>query len=161
MKELYLSIKEYILDKLPVVLHVDLWNEQIMNIEEEVPFLRPAVFIEFGIVEWTRVNKTQKSGNVPLRLHLVTDCYDFQADGADALQSLDLLNELEGFMDGSALPGCTPMLNTNTQIDNNHGNLIENITSYSFDYTKCIPSKKNLVPVTPNLQVEGEIKKPL
>lgn len=159
MKNLYTNIKAFINQYLPDIQHVNIWNEQIANLQDEVQFLRPAIFIEFGTVEWTKVNQRSKTGIVPIILHVVTDCYDVDADDQDMMDSLELLNEVEEIFDGSAIEGCTPFTGTTSQTDHNHGNLIENVLSYSTEYIKCIRSNRTYVQATPELQVEGTIKK--
>jgi len=161
MKDLYQNIKTFVQTNIPDIIHVNIWNEQITNIQDEVQFLRPALFIEFGIVEWNQVNKGKKTGTVPVILHLVTDCYDTDADDQDMMTSLELLDDVESIFDGSAVSGCTPFTSTTTQTDHNHGNLIENILSYSTQYTKCIRSNRRTVEAKPELNVQGQIKKPL
>ena len=161
MRTLYTNIKAFIKQQLPQVVHVNIWNNQLANLQDEPQFLRPAVFVEFGIVEWTKTNKSNKTGTIPVTLHIVNDCYDTDADDIDMMNSLELLNEVEEVFDGATLQACTPFINTSTQPDHDHGNLIENITTYTTEYTKCIRSNRKMTEVNAGLQVEGTIKKPL
>jgi hypothetical protein len=157
MKAFYTAIKLHIQTKLPQVLHIDLWNDQLMNLESENQFLRPAIFVELDPVQWA-TNKNSKKGTVNFILHLVTDCYDNRADDTYAIEALDKVDETEEQFDGHKMENCTPFENTSTTIDNNHGNLIENLLGYSCEYTKCITRGKKFVEVEPNLKVEGEFK---
>ncbi len=49
-------------DNIRVINTVELWNSQLENEEEEVPFNFPAVFIEFGEVVWTTNQKPPSIG---------------------------------------------------------------------------------------------------
>lgn len=40
-----------------VINTVELWNSQLENLAEEIPFNFPAVFIEFGEIPWTSTNQ--------------------------------------------------------------------------------------------------------
>ena len=159
MKELLLNIENLFKQHLNSIIHIDYWNEQLANIEDEAPFLRPALFVEFGIVQWYRQEKTKKTGTVPVVFHLVTDNYDIYADRNDTLDSLDLLGAAENLLDNNVIPGSTPFLHQGSETDHNHGNLIHHMLTYQFDYTKCIPDRRNLIDVNAGLNVEGKIKK--
>lgn len=158
MKKFYKCIKQHIKTKLTKVQHIDLWNEQTNHLEEDIPFLRPAIFVEIEPIQWLETGKNSKKGTVNFTLHLVTDCYDTKADDKYALDALDMLNEVEQQFDGHKMINCTPFENTLTTIDNNHGNLIENLLAYTCEYTKCITRGKKYVEVTPELKVEGNFK---
>lgn len=154
MKELYDQIKIYALE-LVGVNHVCLWNDQLNNLEEEVPFMRPAVFVEFGVIQWTEIGKRQKKGILPLTIHLVTDCYDTLADDNDALKALEFLSEASDHFDGKAFPNCTVLSPDTSAPDNNHGNLIHQQLSYTTEITSCIKDKRTYTEVTPGLKVTG------
>lgn len=158
MKAFYNNIKQHIKTKLPDVLHIDFWNDQLNNLDEENPFLTPAIFIELEPVQWTDTGKNSKKGTVSFTLHLVTDCYDTRADDQDAMKALDFMETIEQQFDGIKLNHCTPFINTLTTMDNNHGNLIENLLGYSCEYIKCISRGKKYVEAKPDLKVEGSFK---
>lgn len=159
MKQLLLNIENLFKQHLNDFIHVDYWNEQLANLEQENPFLRPAVFIEFGVVQWIRQGKVKKTGIVPVVFHLVTDNYDIYSDREDMTDSLDLLERSENLLDNVTVPGTTPFLHQGTETDHNHGNLIHHTLSYQFEYTKCIPDRRNMIPVNAGLIVDGKIKK--
>ena len=155
MKAIYLTLKQYTLQKMAVK-HVDLWNDQLSNLEEEIPFERPAVFIELGEVQWTNVNKNGKRGTLLITFHIVTDCYDVYAGDNYALDSLDLMDNAANYFDGLKIESCTPFIPSTTTIDNNHGGLIHNQVSYTTEVTKCIKYGKNYTEVTPELNITGD-----
>ncbi len=154
MKAIYLTLKQYTLQKMAVK-HVGLWNDQLSNIEDEISFERPAIFIELGEVQWTNVNKNGKRGTLPITLHLVTDCHDVYAGDSSALDSLDLMDNVADKFDGLKIELCTPFIPSATAVDNNHGNLIHNQVSYTTEVTKCIKYGKNYTEATPELNVTG------
>ena len=72
---LFNDTKRVIETKVPEVQHVDLYNENVEYVDEECPWERPAVFIEFGDIEWRSFTGTKLSqrGEGEVRLHIVTD----------------------------------------------------------------------------------------
>ena len=44
-------------DNVRVINTVELWNSQLDNLKEEIPFNFPAVFIEFAEIPWTTTNQ--------------------------------------------------------------------------------------------------------
>lgn len=56
-----------------VIKHVALWNQNVEFIEQEDGWERPAVFLEFGTIEWRAVKDGEYRGRGLLRLHVVTD----------------------------------------------------------------------------------------
>lgn len=155
MKTLYNQIKNYVQTNINQIAHTSLWNDQINNLEDEVPFMRPALFVELGAIQWNTASKRQKTGTITITLHLITDCYDTLADDNDALQALDLLDTLASAFDGVRFENCTPLVPNTTTTDSNHGNLIHLLLDYSTEITSCITDKKNYTAVEPDLQVTG------
>ena len=45
-------LRQVLQEEVPEVKHVDLWNHNVEFIEQETPWERPAVFVEFGEVVW-------------------------------------------------------------------------------------------------------------
>lgn len=156
MKAIYLAIKLYIQQKFPEISHIDLWNEQISNLDEENPFLCPAIFVELGVVDWYLVSKHSKTGSLPVTLHIVSECLDTRADDSDGLKALDILDQTSDKFDNLKIPGCTPFKPDATEVDNNHGNLIHNTLSYVCDVKKCISDGKSYIEVEPEVKVTGE-----
>lgn len=156
MKAFYTTLKAYISTNMPGILHVDLWNDQLNNLDDENPFERPAIFIELGEINWTDVNKNGKRGALPVTFHLVSDCYDTRADDPNAMDALDLLDLAADHFDNLKLANATPLVPASTTPDNNHGNLIDGKVSYTTEITRCIKGGKNYVETLPDLAVAGE-----
>ena len=73
------------------VKHVELWNHNVEYLEEEAPFDMPAVFVEFGPINWKPM-KDASVGGCELRLHIVGHQPDTSSEAmvllADAVAAL-------------------------------------------------------------------------
>lgn len=77
-KEIYETIKsrlaELTANDTSVQLHVGLWNEQLINIEEEMAMALPAVLVEFEPVQWAqRASSQSQTGRQRITLHILID----------------------------------------------------------------------------------------
>lgn len=120
-----------------LVKHIDLWNQNVAFIEEESPWPRPAVFIEFGEISWSPLGGARKllSGTCPVILHVVTDWKGGTADGdvtmAASVASMDLserigaevLKAFGNSFHNIRLVSSTP--------NHNHEDIIESIERYA------------------------------
>lgn len=141
-KLLYNTIKETLLSMLdeneqPVIKHVDLWNQQTVLPEEEQAFDTPAVFIEFGNIQWRPLQRGVREAEVQIGLHVVTDSRVGSWDDAihvfelldDINKKLHCLHTTEGVrtMDSLTL--------VQSQTDNEFDELMDNIETYSCHVT--------------------------
>lgn len=116
--------------------HFDLWNQQLDYLDEEQPFLTPAVFIEFLPINWRQQSQGVRDATIVINLHVVTRRIQPQANvdyytGADALAFLDLLTAVNLCLHGHKGPqfgGLTGMASTT---DNNADELMHSIEQYS------------------------------
>ena len=147
-KELYESLKERLLSRLKevngermvlmsdaeaelyadresVVKHVDLWNQNVVFVEQDEPWERPAVFVEFAPIEWKAVQSgVEWTTRSRVILHVVTDW-----KGADVFELPNLLHELlEDF--GGAVFGHLHLVESQT--NHNHEELVESIEIYEY-----------------------------
>ena len=67
-----------------LIKHIDLWNLNVEFIEEDEPWDRPAVFVEFGEIAWEPYKGPVKgiNGKGEILLHIVTDWKGSAADGS-------------------------------------------------------------------------------
>lgn len=72
------TIKDH--DDQPVIRHIDLWNRNIEFIDQDQPWQRPAVFVEFMPAQWQHLKPSPGTATrhimksqATLRLHVVTD----------------------------------------------------------------------------------------
>ena len=119
------------------VRHVDLWNEQVAFIEEEVPFDFPAVFVQFGQIDWRAVNVDSGlcwRGECTVSLHIVDRWPGSAAVGSDemdaALGVFDLAKRIHEKMEGMAGDGYDSLRLVASMINHNHEDIIENIEVY-------------------------------
>lgn len=127
-----------------IIRHVDLWNQNVEFIDEDDPWDRPAVFIEFGRIIWDPY-KGQANGMVgkgELLLHVVTDWKGSAAAGSPAreetLEDYHLLNAiLRKVRDirGRTFRNIIPL---RTEINHNHQEILENIDVYQVTYERVL-----------------------
>ena len=128
-KELYDAVKSKITADVPEVKHVDLWNHNVEFIEQEESWDRPAVFVEFGSIEWSPYVGGGHRGSGVVRLHIVTDWIDGGQDEAWSLGK-KLYAALEG-LSGESFGG---MILSETATNHNHEDILESIDTYSVKY---------------------------
>lgn len=123
--------------------HIDLWNENIVYIEQEEGWERPAVFVEFGAIQWKAFagDRVQR-GTFHVRLHIVTDWVGSAADGSDnqeeALEVFDLSEAIQAAlqdMDGGV---CSTLELVETHTNHNHEEIVESIEVYAGRCTRQI-----------------------
>lgn len=86
------ALQSLIIDNKAAILHIDLFNEQVLYSEEEQAFYTPAVFIEFGTIDWQKQLHGVRDAVVTVRLHIVTDCRAGRWE--DALNRLKLCDNI-------------------------------------------------------------------
>lgn len=107
--------------------HIDLWNNNVDFLEQEDPWPRPAVFIEFVPFKWHAIVPGVEYRAQPLiNLHVVTDWAEQKDIGEFRL--LDKIHEQlaglegEGFMEFDIDSSAT---------NHNHEDIVENIETYT------------------------------
>ena len=110
-----------------VIRHIDLWNHNVEFLEQEAPWPRPAVFIEFVPFKWHAVVPGVEYRAQPLiNLHVVTDWAEQNDIGEFRL--LDKIHKLlaglegENFMEFDIDSSAT---------NHNHEDIVENIETYT------------------------------
>lgn len=128
-EELYAALKEA-LQGIEEVKHVDMWNLNTQFLEEEIPWQRPAVFIELGDIEWNVLKDCFRGyGNV--KLHTVIDWSDSAPIEAWRLTN-KIWHALER-IDTDHTDGYVPWL---TQSNHSHDEVFENIDVFTVKYIK-------------------------
>lgn len=147
-QKLYEDISATIKEHMPIVAHVGLWNEDVTFVEQDAPWSRPAVFVEFGDIEWERVKATDFGkcvrGRGNIRLHVVTDWTDDSGYTAAFKIIEDMWEALEQIPDDSTQEETKPKsvssysvsYPTLTQTNHNHEGLLENIETFQVRYLK-------------------------
>lgn len=124
---------------------IDLWNENVYFIEQEEAFPMPAVFVEFGAIEWEILKGKRSSwrGKGMVKIHIVTPWVGSAQAGAteqDAnLEYWDLAqkihHELEGLHDDCTYHGMSLI---QTLTNHNHEDIVENIEVYKVVFERDI-----------------------
>lgn len=142
---LYKDIKEA-LEGMADIKYVDLWNENVDYIDEDSPWQRPAVFVEFDDISWRPVNGDDSydyylRGEGRVRLHIVTDWADGAQEQAMALSVMiwgRMMNvEAE---DGRIYSVGFPSA---SYTNHNHDEILETIDEYAVKYFVGLNAKDN------------------
>lgn len=131
-KELYQKLKER-LEELEAVKHVALWNHNVEFIEQEQPWERPAVFIEFLPQEWRCVVPGKEyHAAVTVRLHIV---YDW---GESEMNDFDLGTEIAQAVIGLEGGSFSPLEPVGSMTNHNHEQIVEDIDTYTCECAMMI-----------------------
>ena len=119
--EVFNAIRETLRVRLKSVKHVDLWNHHVEYVEDETPFEMPAVFVEFGPINWKPM-KDANVGGCELRLHIVGQQDETRCD------TLVLLSDAV-----SAIVLELPFVRCRVQslTDHNHDEIVEHIETFA------------------------------
>ena len=128
-KELYNAIKSKLASDVSEVKHIDLWNQNIEFIDQEDVWERPAVFVEFGKIEWSPFQGGCQRGKGIITIHLVTDWADGGHDAA-----FDLCHKVHTALDGLSGEDFNGMALLETYTNHNHEEILESIDSYAVRY---------------------------
>ena len=128
-KELFNAIKEKLASDVPEVQHVDLWNHNVEFVEQEEGWARPAVFVEFGKIEWSPFQGGSQRGKGLVTIHLVTDWADGGHDAACAR-----CRQVHAALDGLSGEDFNGMVLAETDTNHNHEEILESIDSYAVRY---------------------------
>ena len=127
-----------------IIRHIDLWNQNVVFIDEDEPWERPAVFIEFGPIIWDPYKGVTNGmvGKGELRLHVVTDWKGSAAAGSPAreetMEDFRLSNLIMGkvrYLRGDTFRNLVPL---RTEINHNHQEILENIDVYQVTYERVL-----------------------
>ena len=107
--------------------HIDLWNHNVEFLEQEAPWPRPAVFIEFVPLKWHAIMPGVEYRAQPLiNLHVVTDWAEQKNIGEFRL--LDKIHELLAGLEGESFMEFDI---DSSAINHNHEDIVENIETYT------------------------------
>ena len=128
-KELFNAIKAKLSEDVPEVKHIDLWNHNVEFIDQEDVWARPAVFVEFGKIEWSPFQGGCQRGKGIVTIHLVTDWADGGHDAA-----IDLCHKVHTALDARTGDDFNGMALVETLTNHNHEEILESIDSYAVRY---------------------------
>ncbi len=113
--------------------HIDLWNRNVEFIEQDTPWERPAVFIEFEPIHWNDiVPAVEYRAEARVRLHIVTDwttvCQDSGGIGID----LDMPDKIHDAIAGIEGKNFKDFQLAESHTNHDHEDIVESIEVYSF-----------------------------
>ena len=124
-----------------LIKYVDLWNHNVEFLDQEQPWERPAVFVEFSPIVWELVKPGEYRAKPVINLHVVTDW------AGDASSASELQEEALSVLDYSAIIhralcglegehfGRLDLIETHT--NHNHDELVESVEVY-----RCVIERK-------------------
>lgn len=122
--------------------HIDLWNQNVAFIEGEDPWAMPAVFIEFGEINWKAIKGAQTTwkGEGTMLLHIVTPWKGSAAEGSsemdDNLACWALADEIHHKIEGGCGSSYSNISLSQTLTNHNHEDIVENIEVYKVNFTR-------------------------
>lgn len=124
-------------NKIKLVKHIDLWNQNVEFAEVGEIFNTPAVFIEFSDIKYEtyRGTATRQYGDVNVSIHIVTrslsSTSNFSNSQDAALNFLELIDRIHNTLDGKSAPGIGALRRIMSVTNHNHGELLESIETYT------------------------------
>jgi len=136
--ELYATLAQ-VIGGIEDIKHVDLWNQNVEFIEKDIPWPRPAVFVEFESITWKTIKgdefyRRYLRGDGTLRLHIVTDWVDGGQEKALSL-SANIWEELfNGEWDLSENPSFEIAFPSQSVTNHNHDEILETVDVFAVRY---------------------------
>ena len=136
-KHLYTALVNT-LKGIPEIKHIDLWNQNVDFIEQESPWPRPAVFIEFAPTTWSPLAGPflRWRGSGQINLHIVTDWSGQAEPGTEEMESnligWALAEKIQKAMEGLRGKGFDSVTISSTVTNHNHEDIVDNVEVYSF-----------------------------
>lgn len=125
-----------------LIKHVDLWNHNVEFLDQEQPWERPAVFVEFTPIVWDPIKPGREYRSKPVvNLHIVTDWAGDASAGSelqdDALAVLDYSGIIHKALQGLEGEHFSRFDLAETHTNHNHDEIVESIEVY-----KCVAERK-------------------
>lgn len=144
-KQLYLAVVEQLktITGTHQINHFDIWNNNLMYIEESEAFLTPAVFIEFEPISWRHNLQGVREAEVRFNLHVITirnmPTSNELEYSTESLAFFDLLEAINKCLHGLKQVSDTGVIDALTSVssttDNDFDELRHDIESYSCHIT--------------------------
>lgn len=150
----------------------DLWNQNVEFMEEDEPFDRPAVFIEFDPINWQALGGKNQEAVATVRLHIVTDWHANTADNVaseyrtPALAYLDAPSYVLKAMQGLVIQPTAAMRCSNTWtrtqsiVNHNHERYVDSVEVYTTHIFDDSAANRNTGRIL-RVSVDAKLKDPL
>lgn len=126
LEQLYLDLSAELLAKTQTK-HVDIWENQVIEEDQEVPFNKPATFIEFENVDWKDITHKQQSGDMIIAIHVVyhsvANSHNGSANQDQALRVFRFLRQVHQALHNFSGVGYNKLSRVQTQKDRSAGPL--------------------------------------
>lgn len=164
-KQLYLDIKNRLKTvetkrEEQLFQHFDLWNRQVEFMEQENPFECPAVFVEFGVMDWRTLGNRVQECTLTVRLHIVTEWHagtaDYSPTEQQALEFLDIIDNTVQTMQGFTTPYMNAWMRTRSITNHDHERYVDNVEEYTCNL-RDTSAVKTYVPVMAQPVIIAEI----
>lgn len=133
-KQIFKAICDRLAEKTPDVAFIDLWNDNVNNLNGGSAFPLPAVFVEFETIEWRQQGNSARMGNVAVRLHIVTNAMATNGSKDSrmeaALAYFDLIDRINAAMQRLSGENFASFMLTTSATNHSHDQLIESVERY-------------------------------
>lgn len=130
--ELYRAVVQRLKEQVPEVVHTDMWNRNVEYVDMDEPWSRPAVFVEFGPIEWYPLKDVGRfRGTGRMQLHVVTEWH-----GAGDEEPFVLTDRVSSALVGLQAGTSGPLQLLQTHTNHDHEGLVESILVFSLHYLR-------------------------
>lgn len=144
--KLYKAIKERIEEKCPEIKHINLWNEQMLDLPNQIIFSTPAIFIEFIDIEWKQNAMGVRRADQMIRLHII-DRYIPTEGLHEALKPfayLDTIDKVNDALWGMKGEDFNAFMHIASSMDHSHKELLDSQETWITNI-KYVPSFINSI----------------
>lgn len=135
-KEIFQAIADRIAQKVPDIKYIDLWNEQLAELQSATAFPTPSLFVEFEQFEYNQNANHVTQADIGIRIHVITRTILPAGSSLrnriaeNTLQFLDLLDEVNRALASLSGEHFSTLMHTTSATNHNHAELIESIERY-------------------------------
>lgn len=148
----------------PVFQHIDLWNENVLQLTKQRPFTVPAVFVQFDPILWNYAGQKVRQGDITLRLHIITATVATAESGGryqhKALERFTLIDAvtqaLLGFSFDDGVRQAGTFRHAESTTDHNHEQVCDDIESW---VTSCRDASGCVMPAPATIPLHVGITK--
>lgn len=139
-KLLFEEIKNRLIDRVPELKTIGLFNNQFSTEKKINPFVYPAAFIEFESFDWKQQGRGIQIGNAAVKIHVGFETYKTNISSTipafpeDDL-FFDLIAKIHVALNGFDNECFTPLIRMNEQQDADHDNVLVWATTYGTQIT--------------------------
>lgn len=155
--EVYITIKDCLLEKMPILKFVDLQKGQFTQAQENYPIPLPACLLKFGEVKWSNAESGTQLGCVNISAYLyvslVTDSFNGAEGEEETLKLLNLQDVLFKAIQGIASENCSPL----NCINDGEPQYTEGLVQFKSDFETVLyrttqQQKQTVLPPTPKFK---------